>query len=311
MSRNFGFGSRDMGKAGEFAMNEAARSGECSYSTAATVSERFGQFTEYAKVNGAKYMEYVTPELVREYGQVLAERVERGEIAASTAQNYVSAVNTVMSNATKGTWASVSPTKDCCIEQRCAIRAEAPEGIDREVVATAATAVRSGVGERAASVVELCREFGLRSKEASLMDARWTLLQAIEKGSVTISEGTKGGRDREVPITSETQIKALQKAAEAQGADKSMIPAAQTWKEWREGDLRNAREIVQEHTGGGLHDLRASYTCERYEKLTGHAAPVCGGTADKVADREARATLAAELGHGRIDVVAEYVGGRK
>jgi len=88
-----------------------------------------------------------------------------------------------------------------------------------------------------------------------------------------------------------------------------MIPADQTWKSWRENDLRAARKIVQEHTGGGLHDLRAAYACERYESLTCNPAPVAGGEiVDRAADREAREQIAAELGHGRIDVVAEYVG---
>jgi hypothetical protein len=45
--------------------------------------------------------------------------------------------------------------------------------------------------------------------------------------------------------------------------------------------------------------------------LTGWAAPVAGGEiADRDADREAREQIAEELGHGRIDVVSEYIGGR-
>jgi hypothetical protein len=191
------------------------------------------------------------------------------------------------------------------------VREEAPAALDRETYARALDAVRAEVGDRAAAVVELARELGLRSKEASLIDAKAALREASERGAITITLGTKGGREREVPVVSERQLEALRHAAEAQGRDHSLIPSEMSWKEWREGTLRDAREVVQEHTGGGLHDLRAAYACERYEALTGWAAPVAGGEiADRDADREARLTIAEELGHGRIDVVSEYVGGR-
>jgi hypothetical protein len=307
---NFNLGSRDAAKAGAFALNESARNGTMSYSTAATLSERWDQFVQWARAEaGARWMEDYSKELVVEYGQELAARVESGAMAASTAQNYVSAVNTVMGLATQGKWQSVSPTKDCGISERSTIRSEAPGALDREAYSRALSEVRSQLGERAASVVELAREFGLRSKEASLIDARAALSEALSKGTITVSEGTKGGRDRVVPVVSEKQLEALSRAAQAQGSDRSMIPHDQSWKTWREGDLRAAREIVRGYTGEGLHGLRSAYACERYEALTGSPAPVAGGeVADRALDREARMQIAEELGHGRIDVTAEYLG---
>lgn len=311
MSRNFGLGSRDMGTAGQYALNNAAQSGGVSFSTAATNGDRWQSFANWAKEEGVKKMENVTPELVKEYGQELAEKVKNGEMAASTAQNYVSAVNSVMNIATKNEWKSVSPTKDCNIEQRSHVRQDAPGALDRGAYSRAVEAVRAEVGERAGAAVELCRELGLRSKEASLLDARGALAEASARGAVTITEGSKGGREREVPITSAAQVQALERAAQAQGGDRSMIPADQSWSQWREGELRDAREIVQEHTGGGLHDLRASYACQRYESLAGHAAPCAGGQIeDRERDQAARLAVAEELGHGRAEVTAEYVGGR-
>jgi site-specific recombinase XerC len=300
-----------MGTAGQYALNNSARDGAVSFSTAATNGDRWESFSAWAKEEGVKKMENVTPELVKEYGQELAEKVKNGEMAASTAQNYVSAVNSVMNIATNNEWKSVSPTKDCGIDQRSHVREDAPGALDREAVSRAVDAVRAEVGERAAAVVELARELGLRSKEASLLDARGALAEARERGAVTVDAGTKGGREREVPITSETQVQALERAAQAQGGDRSMVPEGQSWASWREGELRDAREVVQEHTGGGLHDLRAAFACQRYETLAGHAAP-CTGAAIQDRDRDAAARLAVaeELGHSRIDVVAEYVGGR-
>jgi integrase len=300
-----------MSKAGAFACNAAASRGEMSYSTAATVGERWSQFVAWAREEGLTKMEMIDREAVEAYGRELAERVEAGDMSPAYAQNLVSAVNSVMGLATGGQWESVSPTRDCGIAERSHIREDTPAALDRETYARALDAVREQVGDRAAAVVELARELGLRSKEASLLDARAALREAEARGAITVSEGTKGGREREVPVTSERQLDALRHAAAAQGRDHALIPADQTWRAWREGALRDAREVVQEHTGGGLHDLRASYACERYSDLTGHAAPVAGGVIeDRAADREARLTIAEEMGHGRIDVVAEYVGGR-
>lgn len=311
MSRNFGLGSRDMGKAGQYALNNAAKMGGVSFSTAATNGERWQQFAQWARDQGIKKMEDVTADAVTQYGRELAARVESGALSAATAQNYVSAVNGVMQIATQGDWKSVSPTKSCEIDTRCRVREDQPGALDRSAYARAVEAVREQVGERAAAVVELARELGLRSKEASLLDAKGALAEARERGAVTISDGTKGGREREVPAISAQQLAALERAAQAQGDARAVMPPGENWQQWREGALRDARELVQQHTSGGLHDLRAAYACERYEALTGHAAPCAGGEiADRDLDHVARLAVAEELGHGRIDVTTEYLGGR-
>ena len=187
------------------------------------------------------------------------------------------------------------------------MREDAPATLDRAEYETRLANARSTVSDRAASVCELSRELGLRSKEASLFDARAALKEAQEKGAVSVSDGTKGGRERQVPITSPAQLGALERAATAQGDARAVMPADQNWKQWSQGELREVREAM-----GGLHELRAAYACERYEALTGHAAPCAGGQIlDRQADEAARLQVSSELGHGRIDVVSEYVGGRK
>lgn len=312
MGRNFGLGQREMGRAGKVALEKGVVSGDISFSTVATNTERWNAFTAWAKAQDVKKMENVTPELVQQYGQALAQRVRQGAMAAATAQNYVSAVNSVMGIATKGAWKSVSPTKVCGIEQRSAVRQDMPGALQRYAYGFAVEAVRDKVGARAEAVVELARELGLRSKEASLFDACSALAQAQEQGAVTVSDGTKGGRTREVPITSEAQMQALERAAQAQGMARAVMPPTEDWKSWREGALRQARELVQAYTGGGLHDLRAAYACERYEMLTGHAAPCAGGKIiDKNRDEVARWAVAEELGHARIEIASEYIGGRR
>ena len=311
MTRNFGYGTRDMATAARIITNLAVESKELSFASSDVIADRFAHFAGYAKKNGFGRMERINFDLVSRYGRELAAQVIAGNLSPAYAQNLVSAVNTVMSLGSKGEWQSVSPTKDCHIPQRNAIREEVPGALSRMTYTKAEELVREKLGDRIASVIELARDFGLRSKEASLINSKAALLGARKRGAVTISEGSKGGLRREIPITSPRQLETLQRAAEAQGDDRSMIPKGKTWKTWREQDLRAARDLVSAHTGGGLHDLRAAYACERYEALTGLASPVAGGLiTDREADRRARETIAREMGHGRIDVVGEYVGGR-
>ncbi|AEY02967.1 hypothetical protein GU3_16309 (plasmid) [Oceanimonas sp. GK1] len=311
MSRNYGLGTRDMASAGRIALNRAASQKSASFSTAATVAERWKQFTLYAKEQGVGRMERITPELVIAYGQTLAAKVQAGDSSAAYAQNLVSAANTVM-GLVNANWKSVSPTKDCHIQSRSTIRTEVPAGADREVADRAIAVLRDAGKPHAAAVAELARELGLRSKEAALLDASKAAQEAMKKGTIRIIDGTKGGRPRELAITNERQIVALVNAATLQGHERALIPPDHNWKTFREGELRSGRGLLQSHAIVGYHDLRSAYACERYEVLTGQAAPVFGTQiGDRERDREARMQLAKELGHGRIDVVSEYIGGRK
>lgn len=312
MSRNYGLGSRDMISAGRIALSNAASRGELSFASADTIADRWSHLSRFAKNEGIGRMERIDASLVRRFGQHLAVKVKDGQLSAAYTQNLISAVNTVMSLATRGTWESISPTRDCGIPQRSSVRQVAPAGYDRQQFVTAIQALREQGLDRQASVAEFARELGLRSKEGSLLDTVKALKEAQIKGQVTITEGTKGGRSRVVTISSDRQQQALLRAAAAQGDGRNIIPTDNTWKTWREGGLRNGREALQMNGISRYHELRASYACERYRALTGHNAPVLGGQiVSRAIDLAAREQIAAELGHGRIDVVAAYVGGRK
>jgi hypothetical protein len=299
-----------MGLAGKNALRDAASRGDISTATFHAVAERWRHFVLFSKEHGANKMEKIDRQMVIDYGRDLAGAVRSGEMSASRAQTLVSSVNTVMSLATR--WDSVGPVQDCGIPQRSAIRDTPPPG--RDSYERAVDALRSGGNDRGAAIAELARELGLRSKEASLLDAHAALQQARDRGAISVQVGTKGGREREIELSHpERQIAVLERAAAAQGDGRSLIPAEKNWYEWQQNDLREIRDTVREHTGGGLHGLRAGYACERYEQETGTPAPVMGGgvTCDRDLDRQARELLSAELGHGRIDVVAEYIGGRR
>lgn len=306
MAKNFGLGSRDMSKAAQFALGDAVKQGAMGFKHAAEVGREFKEFSAFARERGVKDMQYVSRDLVIGYGLQIADRVSNDEISQGTAQNKISAINTVMRIASGGQWKSVRPRHDCKIDQRSAIRETPPTGLDRSQLERG----YSALSERGASIAELARELGLRTKEASLLNAQAALKEAQALNSVSISNGTKGGRDREIPITSsERQIAALERAANAQGTAKALMPPDKNWKSWRENGLRETREMLQQHGIERLHDLRSSFACERYEMLTGgHLAPCLGGNAPRELDRAARQQIAKELGHGRTDITNSYLG---
>ncbi|MDZ7768763.1 MAG: integrase domain-containing protein [Woeseiaceae bacterium] len=158
------------------------------------------------------------------------------------------------------------------------------------------------------------RELGLRLREASMLDARAALRQAMKHSAVNITAGTKGGRghrvDRWVPVTKIT-IGCLVRAAQAQGTGRNLIPTDLTWRQWNTRVHHVWARVRDDFSLKKLHDLRAAYACERYHSITGSVAPVVAGrrTVGRDADRAARETIAQELGHARSDVVGAYIGG--
>lgn len=314
MSRNFGLGSRNMKDAGRLALIKKMQS----FSSIYTMSDRWNKFVDWVKnVHGIGRMEKIDVHMVREYGEDLAMRVEAGHMAPATAQNYVSAVNRVMAIARRDLDVWVSPTKDCGIPERNGIAKEnsAISPIDHQ-------AAMNSVSRRIAVLLELQRSFGLRFEESAKLNARSTLATARANGSVSITDGTKGGRRREVLIISPFQLNALERAAELQGSDRSMIPGDQKYSEFRSIAYNEATRV-----GFHFHSERHAYAQNRYAQLAGALCPVAAGVKHgqshmkwlaaqlsvslaqaKKIDHETRQQIAEELGHGRIGITNAYLG---
>jgi hypothetical protein len=225
--------------AARWVLETEAENGFKAYQSVRDLVDRWSHFVDFAKSCGVGRMERVDRELVVEYGKVLADRVDTSEIGAAYAQNLLSSVNSVMRSATKDQWQRVAPVKDCHIPQRTTIRQQSPGGLDRAVYSRAIAELQNRGIERAVSVAQLARELGLRSKEASLIDAKKAFSEARATGLVTVTIGTKGGRLRLVPVVHDRQLAALERAARIQGQGRSLMPADQSWAKWREGGLRN------------------------------------------------------------------------
>ncbi|HNP34887.1 MAG TPA: phage integrase N-terminal domain-containing protein [Woeseiaceae bacterium] len=155
--------------------------------------------------------------------------------------------------------------------------------------------------------LELQQAFGLRREEAIKIRPRMA-----DKGDTLWLKAswTKGGRARDVPIRNERQREILDRARALAGAG-SLIPADTTY-------IQQLKRYEGQCIRAGLsraHRFRHGYAQERYRELTGWEAPAAGGPAKKslsldqrAQDISARQTIARELGHGRVEVSAVYLG---
>ena len=307
--RNFGFGKKTQW-AGKQALRD--RYGEGRYATVAAHVERWGQFAAWAReALGLRDARNIDAAVLAAYGQALADQVRKAECSVSYAQNLLSTVNVVLEALRGDRVLRVSPA--ALVGRRAHIRTEPPLGLDRDAVHQCADRLRAAGHPRVAAVVELAREFGLREREASMLDCRAALRQAIVRGAVNVTAGTKGGRghhvDRWVPA-SPSALECLRRAASEQGTARNLIPDTMTWRQWNDRVHHTWAKARDEFGLGKLHDLRAAYACERYLALTGYPAPVIAGRrlVNVEIDRQARFTVAAELGHGRMDVISTYIG---
>lgn len=310
-TRNFGYG-KSMAYAGKQAL--AGRFGGGHFNSVAAHASRFGQFAAFAKSAGVRDASDINQSTAESYGQQLAEKVASDEMSVAYAQNLLSSVNVTLSALRGDNAIQVSPAT--LVGERCHVRTTAPGGTDRSEAQYAANAMREAGLNRAAAITELAREFGLREREATLGNlGRWNK-EASQRGAINVTKGTKGGRGNEierwVPVTPqglETLGKAL--AASPAGSANLLAPG-ETYISFVRGELNAGRDHLKDAGIDKYHDLRATYACDRYQQLTGHAAPALTGgmNADRASDLEARETLTWELGHGRVDVVAAYIGGR-
>ena len=118
--RNFGLKSRDMVMAGKNAMCEAGDS----YKSIAVKSGHFKQFVDHIRENGIKDLRQVEQHHVNSFASKLAERCKEGQIAASTAQNMLSAVNSTMAYARQDNKCTVHAVHEAGLPSRSHIATE-------------------------------------------------------------------------------------------------------------------------------------------------------------------------------------------
>jgi len=303
--RNFGYG-----RSLEFAARNALidRYGDKRFGTRYTLISKFGNFIAFIRNDGVYDFNDVCPYLVREYAESLYQRVRSSDFSLSYAVDCLSAVNCVMASFRGDDVLWVSPREH--LGPRLFVRQSAPETLDLHVVEAAALHLDASGENRLAGVLRLCSNFGLRFREASLLNVKVALREARRSEQITLTKGTKGGRPRTVQ-TGPVGVNLLRALYLVAAPDQNLIPAEWTLKKWSNYCYRNWRHYAGEiGIDNRFKELRTGFACRLYSSVTGAPAPVLAGgrVVDRDLDRVARLLIATELGHCREQIASAYVG---
>lgn len=316
--RNFGYG-RQLSYAGPQALKDMFGGGH--YGTVKAHCDRWLAFVKWCRSEqgpGINDARQIDRKVLADYAAYLRDMVRRGDLAVSTAQNRLSSVNRTMA-ALRGDQHVKLPSPSKALGMhRTGIRHSVPQGQDRDQVNEIVNALCRNHQQRAAAIVLLARATGMRLREAILADLPRLTREANDLGRINIQDGTKGGRAGDsAPRWIEVSVhvrEALRFARQVSPAGSSnLIAPHESYLNVLQKIIRPARGILHVHELKGFHELRAAYACERYEQITEHRAPINSAQCCQLnqhVDCEARTQISYELGHGRIDVVAAYIGGR-
>ncbi|WP_460104791.1 integrase domain-containing protein [Pseudomonas sp. Tul1A2] len=315
--RNFGYG-RQLSYAGAQALRDMFGGGH--YGTVKAHSDRWQAFVRWCRSEdgpGFNDARQIDRQTLLDYAGHLRKQVEQGVIGTATAQNRLSSVNQTMAALRGDQYVKVPSPSDALGMQRTTVRTTAPQGQAHEQVMRIVEALREQ-HPRAAAIALLARATGMRLREAILADLPRLNREAEQYGKINIQDGTKGGRSgASAPrwITVNDYIRDALAFAHQVSPDgsRNLLAPDESYLSFQQRIVRLARDILHKHYLKGFHELRAAYACERYEQITHHLAPTNSGGCrrlDPHLDREARLKISYELGHGRIDVVSAYIGGR-
>ncbi|KTC32835.1 integrase [Pseudomonas putida] len=316
--RNFGYG-RQLSYAGPQALKDMFGGGH--YGTVRAHCDRWQAFVKWCRSEqgpGLNDARLIDREVLADYAAYLRDMVRRGDLAVSTAQNRLSSVNRTMAALRGDQYVKLPSPSKALGMRRTGVRQSVPQGKDREQVKQIVDALCRHHQLRAAAIVLLARATGMRLREAILADLPRLSREAKELGRINIQDGTKGGR---AGASAPRWISVDEHVRGALGFAKQVSPVGsrnliaqhESYLRVLQETIRPARDILHAHNLKGFHELRAAYACERYEQITQHRAPINGDQCchvDRNLDHEARWQISYELGHGRLDVIAAYIGGR-
>ncbi|AVD85449.1 integrase [Pseudomonas sp. SWI6] len=314
--RNFGYG-RQLSYAGPQALKDMFGGGH--YGRVKAHCDRWQAFVKWCRSEqgpGINDARQIDRKVLADYAAYLRELVRRGGLAVSTAQNRLSSVNRTMAALRGDQYVALTSPSKALGMQRTGIRHSVPQGQNRKQVKQIVDALCSQHQLRAAAIVLLARATGIRLREAILADLPRLNREANDLGKINIQDGTKGGRaGASAPrwIAMDEHIRGALKFAQraSTAGSRNLIAPNESYLNILQQIIRPARDILHVHNLKGFHELRAAYACERYEQITQCPAPINGGQCclvDKSIDCEARRQISYEMGHGRVDVVAAYIG---
>ncbi len=162
--------------------------------------------------------------------------------------------------------------------------------------------------------LELQREFGLRREES----IKFKPHQADISHSIVLQASwTKGGIERQVPITTTSQRDCLERIKVLVDKDMSLIPEDKNYRQQRD----TYDYLTHKNGFKNLHGLRHAYAQNRYEILTnkltngyGWKSPIQNGpktsqlnSYERFIDKSVRMMISQELGHSRLNITKSYL----
>jgi integrase len=240
--------------------------------------------------------------------EVLAQSWETRGLSPSTIQNNISTFRTFAEWIGKtgmveaaDTYVSAGAASRSSINT--ADKSWSAKGVDAVAKIAEVTAKDARVGLQ----LELQAAFGLRTRESMQLRPH-----VADKGAyLAVNVGTKGGRDRVVPIDTPEKRELIDRAKEfAASKLASTSDPSKTLAQVKNHYYAVVRACgITREAGISSHGLRHEYANDRYEQIAGEASPVRGGDdVNRDTDKAARLEVAEELGHSREDVTTHYLG---
>lgn len=155
--------------------------------------------------------------------------------------------------------------------------------------------------------------FGLRPREVVMLKP----LVADQGKNLFVTDGTKGGRARMVPIDTPRKRELLEQAKEVARRNTRGVLSAKPSQPLRAAlkryyYLAERVGLTKAKLGVTLHGLRHEFAGELFKQITGVEAPVNGGRIDDPSlVRRAMQITSEQLGHGRKDAGAAYLGSQR
>lgn len=158
--------------------------------------------------------------------------------------------------------------------------------------------------------LEIQLEFGLRPREVVMLKP----VSADQGKTLFVTDGTKGGRARMVPVDNERKRELIERAKVIAAANKRGVLSDRPTRSLtsalnRYYYLAKKVGLCKSDLGVTLHGLRHEFANNLYRQLTGVNSPVNGGRVkDQDLAGEAMQTVSEQLGHSRKHASAAYLG---
>ena len=249
-------------------------------------------------------------------------RAETGELGAAALQKYHSFLTTFAGWIGKPKL--VKPLSayfdDPALITRSYIATEPKAWRERGVDVEQVLAQIEGYDLHAAASLRLMQAFGLRFKEACMLRPHADVLTAAQAGQpesvsalyLFTHRGTKGKRQRYVPIDTDARMRAIEAARRVAHRETESVSDPQQTLVQAIRHLRYVMErfgVTKKDLGVTPHGLRHQYAADKYRDSTGSPPPVNGGGAvEPELDIATRRDIAERLGHGRVQISNAYLG---